>query len=306
MIILVLIRELYLTPRAEFFPPNEIAKNFKTDMAWSVEVAGPNCPDSFILHLVKSAPANFEMRKIVRTYFAEMKKRSEKNLNLLFLFGHTSEKSILADFEIEKQKFDDFVLGNFTDSYSNLPLKTLTGYTYLNTFCSSNLPTWVVFQDDDTFVESEKLSKFLAPKSPKIPHFYCPRRIATANWLDSADPKDLAINKTLWNLPYYPAYCAGPCTIMSAVTAGQIYMTALKTNWRGLPIEDVLFTGIIRKRANLPVPDAQFTLVWPWDFHHSTFCTHYNEKTKLEDLNERTKTYLAKKLKFYSAAEALM
>jgi hypothetical protein len=60
------------------------------------------------------------------------------------------------------------------------------------------------------------------------------------------------VNESLWDLEWYPVYCAGPCTITSSVTAKALFETASRTNWRGFPIEDVLFTGIIRKKANLP------------------------------------------------------
>ena len=114
------------------------------------------------------------------------------------------------------------------------------------------------------------------------------RRIAAADRTGEADWKkghELVVNDSLWDLDYYPVYCAGPCTIMSAPTAKAIYSTALRTNWRGLPIEDVLFTGIIRNRASLPQP--------PWYFNQRVYCTHYNKDTKYEDLKSRVEHYSA-------------
>ena len=231
---------------------------------------------------------------------------SSENSELLFLFGKASTPN--HKFKAELTKHGDFVIGNFTDSYQHLPLKkgfqlphsisdpfklkvknllkTLSGYTYLNKYCSNQYPKWIVFQDDDTFVDSPKLARFLETKWSDRTQFFCPRRIASPDRTghqSNLKGHELVVNESIWDLAYYPVYCAGPCTIMSAPTASAIYSTALKTNWRRFPVEDVLFTGIIRNKASLPQP--------PCCFDHKAYCTHYNKLTKYEDLKSRVEDY---------------
>jgi hypothetical protein len=58
-----------------------------------------------------------------------------------------------------------------------------------------------------------------------------------------------------WDTGYwYPRFCSGPCNGMSRQTAEAIYETATKTDSKGFRLEDVLFTGIIREKAKLPLP----------------------------------------------------
>lgn len=185
-------------------------------------------------------------------------------------------------------------------------VKTLTGYTYLNSYCKNHYPKWIVFQDDDTFVDNPKLLNFLKSKSSESAQFYCPQRARSVVQRPGADQsvnvktglvvntnhkpwkpgQEMFVNETLWDLDYYPVYCAGPCTIMSAPTAAAIYSSAVKTNWRGFPIEDAFFTGIIRQKANLPQP--------PCCFDHRSYCTHYNKDSKYDDLKARVDRYLHK------------
>ena len=219
---------------------------------------------------------------------------SPENSELLFLFGKDAISN--RTFRTEMRENGDFIIGDFSDTYQNLPLKTLSGYTYLNKYCDKSYPKWIVFQDDDTFVDNPKLAQFLQTKSAETAQFFCPRRIAAADRTGQSNPhlkKDhaLIVNDSLWDLDYYPVYCAGPCTIMSAPTAAAIYSTALRTNWRRFPIEDVLFTGIIRHKANLPQP--------PCCFNHKEYCTHYNDHTKYEDLKSRVEDYIENYIEQY-------
>ena len=43
----------------------------------------------------------------------------------IFIFGKSREQNDL--FEEEKEEHGDFIIGDFEDSYQNLPLKTLSG-----------------------------------------------------------------------------------------------------------------------------------------------------------------------------------
>ena len=88
-------------------------------MEWRVNITGPKCPNTHILHLIKTAPRNDHMRKLIRTYFTEMKSRSDEKLDILFIVGNSKDSEI----EAERSEFNDFIIGDFTDSYTNLPWK---------------------------------------------------------------------------------------------------------------------------------------------------------------------------------------
>ena len=70
------------------------------------------------------------------------------------------------------------------------------------------------------------------------------------------------------------------------ILVSNIYESARRTNWRGFHIEDVLFTGIIRERANVSVPAL--------DFDNDLFCTHFNDETKEQKLKQRIELFETK------------
>ena len=62
------------------------------------------------------------------------------------------------------KQFNDFVIGDYMDSYRNLTLKTFSGYRYIHDYChTKNGKTkekWVLMMDDDTFID-EHLFNYL-------------------------------------------------------------------------------------------------------------------------------------------------
>ena len=46
---------------------------------------------------------------------------------------------------------------------------------------------------------------------------------------------------------YYPDYCLGSCTMMTTKMAEQIYNQALRTDNGDFNMEDIFFSGIVRK-----------------------------------------------------------
>ena len=78
-------------------------------------------------------------------------------LQILFMVGYSKSETINKVIQEENEEFQDLIFGDFEDSYRNLPLKTFSGYTYLNTYCSLTANKWIMFQDDDTFVDHLEL-----------------------------------------------------------------------------------------------------------------------------------------------------
>ena len=84
----------------------------------------------------------------------------------------------MIDLAQEIEEFDDFIIGDFIDSYNNLTLKTFSGYKYFHQYCggaktswynehtgekspSDNGVQWVLMQDDDTVIDEHLFSYLL-------------------------------------------------------------------------------------------------------------------------------------------------
>ena len=80
-------------------------------------------------------------------------------IQLIFIFGKTVGRETEA-FQNELNYNDDIVIGDFDDSWKTLFLKTWTGHKFLNSdyFKDCNGVNWVIFQDDDAFIDYTKVS----------------------------------------------------------------------------------------------------------------------------------------------------
>ena len=87
----------------------------------------------------------------------------------------------MIDLSLEIEEFDDFIVGDYIDSYKNLTLKTFSGYKYYHQFCggaqaswqqqqagdksptatNDNGVQWVLMQDDDTVIDEHLFSYLL-------------------------------------------------------------------------------------------------------------------------------------------------
>ena len=91
-------------------------------------ISAPECTAITTLYLIKSSRKNAGRRNIFRDFY--------KNLGLKYRFlvgqkGQAENHEISEKLESEILKYNDIILGNFSDNYKNLPLKTYFGYKYI-------------------------------------------------------------------------------------------------------------------------------------------------------------------------------
>jgi len=242
-------------------PPRYLDDGQNNDIDWKMgfDVA-PECPkDKPYLSLIKTARANLDQRALIRIHY-QLDYRKVKSVPypaIRFLLGRGGENEdpqISKAVEDEIEKFGDIIVGSFEDTYDNLPLKTLTGYSYIHDKCGSDLttnPQWISFHDDDALIYPDKLISFT--KSSKAEPLNCFGFLG-----DHSRPHRWGkYNVTLeqWESGHwFPQFCSGPCNGMKKSAALKIFNAARKTETKGFKLEDVLFTGIIRTKAKMPVP----------------------------------------------------
>ena len=150
----------------------------------------------------------------------------------------------------------------------------------------------ILFQDDDTVVIEKDLEKFISD-----PGKYDSSPFCLSNWpiVNSAvirpgnrnfDPVELerwSVTKEIYPKNFYPPYCSGTCYAISSTYARQISRTAALTNPGRFHHDDVLFTGILRVKANIDIPTKA-----------NGICTHYNKMTKIQDVRNVVLQYCMK------------
>ena len=65
----------------------------------------------------------------------------------------------------EIRQFNDFVIGDYMDTYNNLTWKTFSGYQYFHEYCQNKngdtKQKWVLMQDDDTIIDEHRFSSLI-------------------------------------------------------------------------------------------------------------------------------------------------
>ena len=102
-------------------------KSVTANHTWNVTVkSAPSCPNDYMIRFIKSSPFNFELRNLVRSHIRNQRSKYNRTL---FLIGtvpdEDSRKNQLLD---EMKRFNDFIVGDFIDSYRNVTRKSFTAY----------------------------------------------------------------------------------------------------------------------------------------------------------------------------------
>ncbi|CAG5094687.1 Oidioi.mRNA.OKI2018_I69.XSR.g13779.t1.cds [Oikopleura dioica] len=200
---------------------------------------------------VKSTVTKVGLRNLIRENFKLWNIDSGK---LFFIFGETTQSSREA-LENEIQKYDDIIITSYEDTYDNLPYKTFGAYKFIEEYC--NLASWIIIHDDDTFIKYERQYEIFKRSNffPKE-HLQCMYGYFTEEAPLRWSKYGVGFREYPFGY-YYPKFCHGPCMSLSKAAASKIYHQAMITNWNGIILEDVLFSGIIRELANVTSMDIE-------------------------------------------------
>ena len=165
----------------------------------------------------------------------------------IFLLGKAPSAEINSRIAAEAASFDDIVQGDYTDTYSNLTLKSLNGMEYRWQHCSE--PEFVLSVDDDTFVSVLDLKNHL-DRLPSTDFVECSERTVVNGkvWRQGR----WAVPPELYPSDKYPTYCNGPCYLMPKSTAAELRRQSQRTR-HDLQADDAVITGIFRAKAEIPL-----------------------------------------------------
>ena len=116
----------------------------------------PACSSCHLLILVHSAPSHFSLRQALRETWA---RQQPGKIRTVFVLGEVEDAGLAARLQEEGRLQGDLLQGAFLDSYRNLTMKHLLGYTWARDHCSAAF--WLLKTDDDQFVDTLHLPRLL-------------------------------------------------------------------------------------------------------------------------------------------------
>ena len=89
-----------------------------------------------------------------------------KQLQQVFVIGRKKDEEFSKELLDEMDQYDDFVVGDFVESYLNLTMKTFVAHTFAQEHCRE--AEWVVLHDDDAIIDWQVALKGLSENTKQL------------------------------------------------------------------------------------------------------------------------------------------
>ncbi|XP_044629766.2 N-acetyllactosaminide beta-1,3-N-acetylglucosaminyltransferase 3 isoform X2 [Equus asinus] len=202
----------------------------------------------FLLLAIKSSPANYERRELLRRTWARERRVRGAPLRRLFLLGTAADpreaRKVDRLLALEARAHGDILQWDFHDSFFNLTLKQVLFLQWQQTRCAN--ASFMLNGDDDVFAHTDNMVSYLQDHSPDR-HLFVGQLIRNVGpirvpWSKYYVPKIVTPDD------HYPPYCGGGGFLLSRFTAAALHRAS-----QGLelfPIDDV-FLGMCLRREGL-------------------------------------------------------
>ena len=208
------------------------------------------------MYILTSHYKHTEHRQAIRESYMKPRNKTAENRHV-FLIGFSNDKAVQEALFLENKKHNDIVLGDFIEAYSNLTLKVLMGFHYVNVYCSGAKS--VMKSDDDVFINIDAInnimkyinhSRFIAGSCDPKPHI---NRKPDHRWY--VDPR-------LYSASQFPPYCLGSGYLISQIAMQDVLHSSAYVPV--IPVEDA-YIGICIARLNNSVNVIHLGRYFTWN-----------------------------------------
>ena len=202
----------------------------------------------FLLLVIKSSPANFDRRQVLRQTWAEERRHAGRWIRRVFVSGTTGagfEKRRLNKLlQLEHGKYGDVLQWDFKDSFYNLTLKQVLFLGWMEERCPR--AHFLLNGDDDIFAHTDNMVEFLREHDGGR-HLFVGTVIQNVGPIRQPNSK-YYVPVQVQESGSYPAYCGGGGYLLSGHTAMVIYNASKSIGLH--PIDDV-YMGMCLARVGL-------------------------------------------------------
>ncbi|KAK7506777.1 hypothetical protein BaRGS_00002252 [Batillaria attramentaria] len=215
------------------------------------------CPkdDLFLLIVVPSVVDKFNERQAIRNTWASPiygtstwpRKKLRHSVKIVFFLGVKNASSNSGLLKQESALHGDIVQADFVDSYRNLSIKIAAACHWSATYCGSARHLLKV--DSDTFVNLPLLLEFLEIVSARSSHYVLGCNAGQTSSVVRSHPSKWAVGLDEYPFRSYPVYLYGNSYVISGDAIPELLHAY--QHMPLVPVEDALFTGILRKVAGV-------------------------------------------------------
>ncbi|XP_076841584.1 N-acetyllactosaminide beta-1,3-N-acetylglucosaminyltransferase 3-like isoform X2 [Brachyhypopomus gauderio] len=213
---------------------------------------GPhNSTHVFLLLVIKSSPANYERREVLRKTWAAERLQNGKWIRTVFLTGTSGEGyqklRLNKLLQLENREHQDILQWDYKDSFYNLTLKQVLFMEWLERWCPNT--HFLLNGDDDIFANTDNMVEYLKGLDGEdgSKHLFIG---SLAFYLGPIRTKNSKyyIPVQVQESERYPPYCLGCGFLLSRFTARNIYNMSHSIPL--MPIDDV-YIGMCLEKAGL-------------------------------------------------------
>lgn len=210
-----------------------------------------NSADVFLLLAIKSSPANYERREVLRKTWASERLQSGVWIRTVFISGTTGQgfekKRLNKLLELENREYQDILQWDFDDTFYNLTLKQVLFLEWLERFCPD--VHFLLNGDDDIFANTDNMVQYLQglDDNDGSKHLFIGHLIQNVGPIRNPASK-YYIPVQVHQSNSYPPYCGGGGFLLSRFTSRVIYNMSHYITL--LPIDDV-YMGMCLEKAGL-------------------------------------------------------
>lgn len=205
----------------------------------------------FLLLVIRSSPANYVHRDVLRKTWAEERLHNGKQIRRLFISGTMGigfEKLELNEMlEFEQRDHNDILQWDFSDTQYNVTLKQILFLEWMETNCPH--VRFLLNSDDYIFAHTDNMVDYLQSLEDNNGN----KHLFTGDLIVNAGPMRDPYSKyyipvKVWESNKYPPYCGGGGFLLSGYTASII--NKMSKSVANHPIHDV-YMGICLDKAGL-------------------------------------------------------
>lgn len=207
--------------------------------------------DVFLLLVIKSSPANYERREVLRKTWAAERLHNGVWIRRIFISGVSDtgyEKERLNNLlQLEQENYRDILQWDFSDTFYNLTLKQILFLEWMERNCPN--ARFLLNGDDDVFANTNNMVLYLQSlkENNGRKHLFTGHLIQNVGPIREKGSKYF-IPVQVQESDSYPPYCGGGGFLLSGYTAMLIYRMSKSITI--LPIDDV-YMGMCLAKAGL-------------------------------------------------------
>lgn len=219
-------------------------------LLWDAPAKCAGSHGAFLLLAIKSSPANYERRDLIRRTWGQERSYIGRQVRRLFLLGIAAPEDaeraeqLAALVALEAREHGDVLQWAFADTFLNLTLKHVHLLDWLEARCSR--VHFLLSGDDDVFVHTANVVRFLEGQPPDH-HLFTGQLMSGSVPIRDSWSKYF-VPPQLFAGPAYPTYCSGGGFLMSSRTIQAVRKAARLTPL--FPIDDA-YMGMCLDRAGL-------------------------------------------------------